>query len=250
MSRHLNEIDKALIKEDLNNGLSCNHVATKRGFARSTIQKYCNLFKSEIPTSRKYGSGRISKITFDMKIYIKSLYESNSFITSLEISKKIEEKFNIKISRPTVSRTLKNFGLLTKIAVKKPLLKPINIVKRFKISENFLGMKNETLKRIIFTDETKFNLFNSDGAQYVRYYPGKRYDMKNTIGTVKHNGGCIMVWGSISYQGTERLVFIANTMIGAAYKQIFAQNLRQSAIEMGLDDLSYSKIIITNTHLM
>ncbi|ORD95352.1 hypothetical protein HERIO_2558 [Hepatospora eriocheir] len=173
MSRHLNEIDKALIKEDLNNGLSCNHVVTKRGFARSTIQKYCNLFKSEIPTSRKYGSGRISKITFDMKIYIKSLYESNSFITSLEISKKIEEKFNIKISRPTVSRTLKNFGLLTKIAVKKPLLRPINIVKRFKISENFLGMKNETLKRIIFTDKTKFNLFNSDGAQYVRYYPGK-----------------------------------------------------------------------------
>ncbi|ORD96004.1 hypothetical protein A0H76_1562 [Hepatospora eriocheir] len=107
-----------------------------------------------------------------MKICIKSLYESNSFITSLEISKNIEEKFNIKISRPTVSRILKNFGLLTKIAVKKPLLRPINIVKRFKISK-FLGMKNETLKRIIFTDETKFNLFNSDGVQYVRYYPEK-----------------------------------------------------------------------------
>ncbi|ORD98961.1 hypothetical protein A0H76_1641 [Hepatospora eriocheir] len=60
MSRHLNEIDKALIKEDLNNGLSCNQVATKRGFARSTIQKYCNLFKSDMLNSRKYGSRRIS----------------------------------------------------------------------------------------------------------------------------------------------------------------------------------------------
>ncbi|ORD98183.1 hypothetical protein A0H76_193 [Hepatospora eriocheir] len=65
-----------------------------------------------------------------MKIYIKYLYESNSFITSLEISKNIEEKFNIKISRPTVSRTLKNFSLLTKIAVKKPLLRSIHIVKK------------------------------------------------------------------------------------------------------------------------
>ncbi|ORD95864.1 hypothetical protein HERIO_2155 [Hepatospora eriocheir] len=91
-------------------------------------------------TSRRYGSGRISKITFDMKIYIKSLYKSNFFITSLEISKNIKEEFNIKISRPTVSRILKSFGFLTKIAVKKPLFKPINIVKRFKISK-FLGIK-------------------------------------------------------------------------------------------------------------
>ena len=57
--------------------------------------------------------------------------------------------------------------------MRKPLLRSINIVKRFKISENFLGMKNETLKRIIFTEDTEFNLFNSDSAQYMRYYSGK-----------------------------------------------------------------------------
>ncbi|ORD98662.1 hypothetical protein A0H76_2104 [Hepatospora eriocheir] len=64
------------------------YVATKRGFDRSTVQKYYNLFKSEVSTNRKYGSGRINKITVDMKIYIKSLYESNSFITLLEKLKK------------------------------------------------------------------------------------------------------------------------------------------------------------------
>ncbi|ORD95319.1 hypothetical protein A0H76_952 [Hepatospora eriocheir] len=44
-----------------------------------------------------------------------------------------------------------------------------------------------------------------------------------------------MVYGSISYQGVGRLVFIKNTMIGAVYKQILAKNLRQSANEMGID---------------
>ena len=44
-----------------------------------------------------------------------------------------------------------------------------------------------------------------------------------------------MVWSSISYQETGRLVLIEKTIIGAAYKQMFAQNLRQSVIEMGLN---------------
>ncbi|ORD95392.1 TCB1 [Hepatospora eriocheir] len=45
--------------------------------------------------------------------------------------------------------------------------------------------------------------------------------------------------GCISYQGVGRLVFIENTMTGAAYKQILAKNLRQSANEMGIDSFIF-----------
>ncbi|ORD96499.1 TCB1 [Hepatospora eriocheir] len=87
-------------------------------------------------------------------------------------------------------------------------------------------MKDETLKKIIFSDEVKLKFFTGDGARYVRYYPGERHNSKNIVPVVKHGGKCVMVYGSISYQGVDRLVFIKNTMIGAVYKQILAKKLR------------------------
>ncbi|ORD96963.1 TC1A [Hepatospora eriocheir] len=44
-----------------------------------------------------------------------------------------------------------------------------------------------------------------------------------------------MVWGCISYSGVGRIVFIEETLNAAMYKQILIQNLRQSALEMGLE---------------
>ncbi|ORD98244.1 TCB1 [Hepatospora eriocheir] len=73
-------------------------------------------------------------------------------------------------------------------------------------------------------------LFNSDGIKYVRYFLGDRYKPENTIPTVKHGGGSIMVWGCVSYSCVGRIVFIVKTMNAAMYKQILAQNLRQSAL--------------------
>ncbi|ORD96289.1 TCB2 [Hepatospora eriocheir] len=45
-----------------------------------------------------------------------------------------------------------------------------------------------------------------------------------------------MVWGCISYGGVIRIVFIEETMTAAVYKQLLANNLRQSAREMGLEE--------------
>ncbi|ORD97862.1 TC1A [Hepatospora eriocheir] len=45
-----------------------------------------------------------------------------------------------------------------------------------------------------------------------------------------------MVWKCISYAGVGRIVFIEETMTTAMYKQLLANNLRQSACEMGLEE--------------
>ena len=43
--------------------------------------------------------------------------------------------------------------------------------------------------QVIFSDETKINLFGSDGRVYVRRKVGQRYNKKNLKPTVKHGGG-------------------------------------------------------------
>ncbi|ORD98240.1 hypothetical protein A0H76_56 [Hepatospora eriocheir] len=72
-----------------------------------------------------------------MKQFIKNLHNMNPFISSREIIEKLNKEFNLKVSRPTISRFLNSLGLITNLALKKPLLKPVNIKKRFEICKNF-----------------------------------------------------------------------------------------------------------------
>ena len=61
------------------------------------------------------------------------------------------------------------------------------------------------------------------------------YDPKNTIPTVKHGGGNIMLWGCFSAKGTGQLHRIKGTMDRAMYRQILGENLLPSAraLKMG-----------------
>ncbi|KAK6320122.1 hypothetical protein J4Q44_G00092290 [Coregonus suidteri] len=61
------------------------------------------------------------------------------------------------------------------------------------------------------------------------------YNPKNTISTVKHGGGNIILWGCFSAKGTGRLHRIEGRMDGAMYREILANNLLPSvrALKMG-----------------
>ncbi|KAK3566927.1 hypothetical protein QTP86_005043 [Hemibagrus guttatus] len=52
---------------------------------------------------------------------------------------------------------------------------------------------------------------------------------KNTIPTVKHGGGNIMLWGYFSAKGPGRLIRVKERMNGAMYREILSKNLLPSA---------------------
>lgn len=56
-------------------------------------------------------------------------------------------------------------------------------------------------KRVVFSDESKFELFNSAGLRFVHRPKGKRLDKKYVRHTVKHGRGSVMVWGCFSGLG-------------------------------------------------
>ena len=53
----------------------------------------------------------------------------------------------------------------------------------------------------------------------------EEYNPKNTIPTVKHGGGNLMLWGCFSAKGTGWLHRIKGRMNGAMYRDIFGDNL-------------------------
>lgn len=48
---------------------------------------------------------------------------------------------------------------------------------------------------VLFVDESKFNIFGSDGRIIVWRRKNDELNPKNLFGTVKHGGGGVLVWG-------------------------------------------------------
>jgi hypothetical protein len=65
-------------------------------------------------------------------------------------------------------------------------------------------MKKSEILKIFNTDETKVELFGDKKNGYCWRKPGERFNRNFVKPTLKHGGGCIMVWGGISAQGQSR----------------------------------------------
>ena len=80
---------------------------------------------------------------------------------------------------------------------------------------------------ILWSDETKNELFDLNAKRHVWRKPG-------TISTVKHDGGSIMLWGCSSAAWTGRPVRIEVKMNGAKNREFLDENLFQSAQDLRL----------------
>ncbi len=83
---------------------------------------------------------------------------------------------------------------------------------------------------VLWSDETKINLFGSDGVKRVWRQPGEEYKDKCVLPTVKHVAGGVMVWGCMSAASTGELQFIEGTMNANMYCDILKQRLGRRAV--------------------
>ena len=81
--------------------------------------------------------------------------------------------------------------------------------------------------KILWSDETKIELFVLNAKRHVWRKPG-------TIPTVKHGGGSIMLWGCFSLAGTGKRVRIEGMMDGTKNREILEGNLFQSSRDLRL----------------
>ncbi|KAK3524689.1 hypothetical protein QTP86_000791 [Hemibagrus guttatus] len=139
------------------------------------------------------------------------------------------QRAGTKVTKATISNTLRHQGLKSCSARRVPLLKPVHVRARLKFAREHLDDPEEDWENVIWSDETKIDLFGKNSTCRVWRRKSAELHPKNTIPTVKHGGGNIMLWGCFSAKGPGRLIRVKERMNGAMYREFLSKNLLPSA---------------------
>ncbi|KAG0847630.1 hypothetical protein G6F17_012358 [Rhizopus arrhizus] len=95
-------------------------------------------------------------------------------------------------------------------------------------------------KRVVWSDETKINRFNSDRRTWAWIRSGESLKYHHVKMTVKHGGGNIMLWSAITYAGVGWMCKINGNMDKTLYKEILEDELERT-IEYGTNKLGLER---------
>ncbi len=96
------------------------------------------------------------------------------------------QRAGTKVTKATISNTLRRQGLKSCSARHVPLLKPVHVQARLKFAREHLDDPEEDWENVIWSDETKIELFGKNLTCRVWRRKNAELHPKNTTPTVKH----------------------------------------------------------------
>ncbi|KAI4900805.1 hypothetical protein NFI96_000405 [Prochilodus magdalenae] len=227
------------LSEDTRNRIVDLHQAGKTESAigkqldvkKSTVGAIIRKWKTYKTTTNLPRSGAPRKISARGVKMITRTVRKNPRTTRGDLVNDLQEA-GTNVTKATISNTLRRQGLRSCSARRVPLLKPVHIQARLKFAREHLDVPEEYWENVIWSDETKVELFGKNTTRRVWRKVNAELHPKNTIPTVKHGGGNIMLWGCFSAKGPGRLVRVHERMNGAMYCEILGANLLPSARAM------------------
>lgn len=234
MSKEISLDTRKIIIKLFCEGKSMGNISKIIGRAKSSVQYVIKHHGETGLLKSKPRSGRPKILTDTTKRSIVRKIKDNPRMSAPKIADELRNNLQITVSDETVRNVLRENNYHGRTPRRKPLISETNRKKRLLFAKMHINKDAQYWKRVVFTDESKYNIFGSDGRGKVWRKPNDELNMKNVVPTVKHGGGNVMVWGCMAASGVGKLHFIESTMDRWIYLDVLKTNLRQSVTSMGI----------------
>uniref|UniRef100_A0A8C5Q3N9 Transposase n=1 Tax=Leptobrachium leishanense TaxID=445787 RepID=A0A8C5Q3N9_9ANUR len=190
----------------------------------------------ELSNTKRPGRPQKTTVVDDQRIL--SLVKKTPITTVGQINNTLQ-KVGVCVSKSTSKRRLHQSeyrGFTTRC---KPLVSLKNKKARLEFAKQYLTKPSQFWNKILWTDETKIKLYQSDGKRRVWRRKGTAHDPKHTTSSVKHGGGSVMAWACMAANGTGSLVFIddvtadkSSRMNSEVFQTILSAHIQPNAAEL------------------
>lgn len=227
----LTEFDKGLIIAHKENGKSNAEIARLIHKTRSCITKFLKRWNN--PPSVRKPLGRPPKLSQrSMRRVLRSIRAKNRTCSQ------IIAQHMLQVSKSTLSRALHRAGCRWKRMKKLPAWKPHHIAGRLDFAREHMTW-DKKWRRVIFSDEKKFNLDGPDG--YKSYWHCLKSDFRSFSKRVG-GGKSLMMWCGFAYGGKLELKIIRGRINAAAYCQMLEEvDLVENGGLIGGDDFIFQQ---------
>uniref|UniRef100_A0AAZ3QU63 Transposase Tc1-like domain-containing protein n=1 Tax=Oncorhynchus tshawytscha TaxID=74940 RepID=A0AAZ3QU63_ONCTS len=232
MAPHDKELSEDLKKRIValhKDGLGYKKIAKTLKLSCSTVAKTIQRFNWTGSTQNRPHHGRPKKLSARAQHHIQWLSLGSRRMSAASIAAEVEGVGGQPVSAQTIRRTLHQIGLHGCRPRRKPILKMMHKKPRKQFAEDKQTKDIDYWNHVLWSDETKINLFGSDGVKRVWRQPGEKYKDKCVLPGV----GSVMVRGCMSAAGTGELQFIDRTMNANLYCDILKQSIIPSLRRLG-----------------
>ena len=199
------------------NGDSDREIAKKVLIPRDSVHYIITKYKSTKCIGNLMSRGRRRKTSAHTDRILQRKVKTNRRKSTASVKAELESELKVIISESTVRRRLRGVGLYGRVTRKKSYVNKINRHKRLEYAKNYREKPLGFWDKMLWSNESKFNLFGSDGKVVVWRSSKEEFGPKWTIPTVKHGGGNVKCWGCLSSSGVNSLIFIDGNMTGESY---------------------------------
>lgn len=170
-------------------------VANLFGISHQAVSKICRRYRSGIGLHRLPKSGRPRKTNERQERALIRVVRRDQNKTASDIVVEAKKALGLSISQRTAQRILRRAKLFARRPATKPLLKKCHRKARLAYALAHRHWSAADWYKVVWSDETRINMHNPDGGQWVRRPPGTRYQSKYVRPKEKYGAGCLMAWG-------------------------------------------------------
>lgn len=226
------EVRKIIISHN-NKGKSTYQISKDLSLPRSTIQTIIEHHRKHGTVSclKKTGRPRITSKAENR--ILRKIIKKNRRARAGELTVLWRDAIKKNISVDTCKRVLKKMGYGFYTAKEKPLLTQKQKNNRLKFAKEHRNWTADQWRRIIWSDESKFDVTVGDERSKVIREKGEAFHNDCLKRKVKFPAS-LMIWGCMSAQGVGRLQFIDGTVNAEKYKSILEESLLPSIPKLKL----------------